>query len=398
MRRETWHFLLSSPGQSLLAEVGAEPITPDNHLSIAGRLRQRVAPELAQAILETALLRQKAAVKFSHAAAMYFTRPALEQTSAEIISHHRAQRFFGAGFEHAADLGCGSGGDALALCAEMDVVGLDHDWLRLAMARENVNVYERSGRFLPVQADLLSLPPLPVHAFFFDPARRTGATPQSAPARRLHSVHDYQPPLSLIIERWLPYVPHGAVKVSPAIDYDEIPLQASVEFISVSGEVREGVLWFGDLRGSGRRATLLLGGHTLEGNDEPGTAVVTAPRAYLYEPDGAVIRAHLVQTLARQINASLIDPEIAYLTADAHQPTPFARCYALEAAFPFQLKRLRHYLRERQVGRVTIKKRGSPLDLDQLRTQLRLTGPAHRIIFLTHVAGEPTILIGTEAN
>jgi hypothetical protein len=93
-----------------------------------------------------------------------------------------------------------------------------------------------------------------------------------------------------------------------------------------------------------------------------------------------------------------MDPEIAYLTADACRPTPFARCYAIEAGFPFQLKRLRHYLRERQVGRVTIKKRGSPLDPDQLRTQLRLTGYNHRIIFLTQVGGEPTVLIGTEAG
>jgi hypothetical protein len=396
----SWRFLLSSSGQSLLAELGAEPITPHNHLALAGRLRELVAPEFAQAILDTAILRQKAAAKFSHAAEMYFTRPALEQASAEIVSGYRAQRFFDAGFERAADLGCGIGGDALALCAGMDVVGLDREWLRLAMARENVRAYGRAERFLPVLADLLSLRPLPVHAFFFDPGRRTEATPQAAPSRRLHSVHDYQPPLDLILERWLPHVPHGAVKVSPAVDYQEIPAQAGVEFISVRGEVREGVLWFGDLRGSRlRRATLLPGAHSLEVEVEPGTAkpvAITPPRAYLYEPDGAVIRAHLVQALARQLAATLIDQDIAYLTADGCRPTPFARCYALEAAFPFQLKRLRQYLRERQVGRVTIKKRGSPLDPDRLQAQLRLSGQAHRIIFLTQVAGEPTVLVGTE--
>lgn len=151
------------------------------------------------------------------------------------------------------------------------------------------------------------------------------------------------------------------MKVSPAIDYVEIPTDATVEFISVSGEVREGVLWFGDLRGNGRRATLLPEGLTLEEDGEMAMVETTPPRAYLYEPDGAVIRAHLVQTLARQLDAMLIDSQIAYLTADSCRPTPFARCYTLEAAFPFQLKRLRHYLRERQVGRVTIKKRGSPL-------------------------------------
>ena len=42
---------------------------------------------------------------------------------------------------------------------------------------------------------------------------------------------------------------------------------------------------------------------------------MAAPRAYLYEPDGAVIRAHLVARLATRIDATLIDPQIAYLTA-----------------------------------------------------------------------------------
>jgi hypothetical protein len=398
MRLEVWHFLLSPKGQTLLAEVGAEPITTENHLLIAGRLRQSVPPECAQALLDTCLLRQKATVKFGRAAAMYFTRPALEQASAEMISYYRARRYIEAGFELAADLGCGIGGDTLALCAGMDVVGLDHEWLRLAMARENVRAYGRAGRFLPVQADLLSLPPLPVHAFFFDPARRTPVTTQSAPSRRLHSVHDYQPSLDLMLEHWLPHIPHGAVKVSPAVDYAEIPPQAGVEFISVGGEVREGVFWFGDLRDHGRRATLLPGGHSLEGEEAAGLVATGHPRAYLYEPDGAVIRAHLVQTLAQQLDATLIDPEIAYLTADTGQPTPFARCYALEAVFPFQLKRLRRYLRERQVGRVTIKKRGSPLDPAWLQGQLRLNGPSHRFIFLSRVAGEPTVLIGTETK
>jgi SAM-dependent methyltransferase len=400
MRYETWQFLLSPSGQSLLAELGAEPLTPDTHLAIASRLRRRVDAGRAQALLEIALLRQKGTAKFNRATAMYFTRPALEQASAEVVSHYHAQRFREAGFERVADLGCGIGGDALALSAAMEVVGLDHSWLRLAMARENVRAYGHEARFFPVQADLLTLPSLPVDAFFFDPARRTSATSQSAPARRLHSIHHYQPPLNVILERWLPPVPHGGVKVGPAIDYQELPTEAAVEFVSVNGEVREGVLWWGRLRGNGRRrATLLPGGYTLEDDEADATegVAVAPPRAYLYEPDGAVIRAHLVQTLARSLGAMLIDPQIAYLTADACHPTPFARCYTLEAAFPFQLKALRHYLRQRQVGRVTIKKRGSPLDPQWLEAQLRLSGPAQRTIFLTQAAGEPIVLVSTSA-
>jgi hypothetical protein len=76
--------------------------------------------------------------------------------------------------------------------------------------------------------------------------------------------------------------------------------------------------------------------------------------------------------------------------------TPFARRFALEDWFPFQLKRLRQYLRERKIGRVTIKKRGSPLDPDILQRQLRLQGDEERIIFLTYVLDTAAVLIGRD--
>ncbi|MBK8434680.1 MAG: hypothetical protein IPL28_26785 [Chloroflexi bacterium] len=42
--------------------------------------------------------------------------------------------------------------------------------------------------------------------------------------------------------------------------------------------------------------------------------------------------------------------DIAHLTHDTAVPTPWARVPPLEAWFPFQLKRLRHYLREQGIG------------------------------------------------
>src|SRR5690606_35110323 len=109
------------------------------------------------------------------------------------------------------------------------------------------------------------------------------------------------------------------------------------------------------------------------------------PEEYLYEPDGAVIRAHLVEVLAQQLGAAKIDDDIAYLTAGHAQENPFARCFQLEAALPFHLKRLRGWLREHDVGQVTVKKRGSPLEPQELQRQLRLRGSRSVTLFLTHV-------------
>ncbi|HSH05645.1 MAG TPA: SAM-dependent methyltransferase, partial [Anaerolineae bacterium] len=63
--------------------------------------------------------------------------------------------------------------------------------------------------------------------------------------------------------------------------------------------------------------------------------------------------------------------------------------------FPFQLKRLRQYLRQRKIGSVTIKKRGSPLNPDQLRQQLRLKGRHHALFFLSQHEGNPIVIIAS---
>lgn len=393
MRPEELRFLLSGEGQAVLAEVAATPPTVDTHMAVAARLREQLGPARAQAIVDTALLRQRAVVKFSRAADMYFTRDGLEQATAEPIAQHRAARFAAAGVSTVADLGCGIGGDAVALAgAGASVLAIDRDLVRLMMARANAEAYGVAGHLVPVQADLLSLPPPRVDAFFFDPARRAGGGPREAPSRRLRGVEAYQPPLSLIAT-WQRHIPRGAVKVSPGIDYAEVPAGVGVEIVSLAGEVKEAVLWYGELCDTARRATLLPGGHSLSGGSDA-VVSVTAPRAYLYEPDGAVIRAHLVGLLATQLDATLIDSQIAYLTADTLQPTPFARPFDIDDAFPFQLKRLRAYLRERDVGRVTIKKRGSPLEPEALRQALRLRGSSEAVLFLTQVMGRHSVLVG----
>lgn len=386
----TFRFLLSPAGQILLAEALARQPTEASLLADLTALRQRYSPEQASAALETVHLRRRAAHKFGRAEAMYFTRAALEQASGERIASYRAERYRAMGARRVADLGCGIGGDSLALVAGGQVLGVDRDELRLAMARVNCSTGGQGANFQPLLADLHEWLPVGVDALFFDPGRRT------ADGRRIYSVAGYRPPLA-IIERWLPHVPHLGVKVSPGVDYAELPAGAEVEFISEKGTVKEAVLWFGDLRtGAGRRAMLLPGRETL--TDELHAPIaVTPPRAFLYEPDGAVIRAHLVEQLAGRLDASKLDPDIAYLTTDTFVSTPFARGYLLESYMPFNLKKLRAHLRELRVGRVVVKKRGSPLDPMELVKRLKLRGSEERILFLTHLDGRPSVLIGQEA-
>ena len=95
------------------------------------------------------------------------------------------------------------------------------------------------------------------------------------------------------------------------------------------------------------------------------------------------------------MGAAQLDPDIAYLTADNLKPTPFARAWKVEDWFPFGMKRLRSALRQRGVGRVVVKKRGSPLQPEALIRDLRLKGEHERVVFLTHLRGRPIVILST---
>jgi hypothetical protein len=111
---------------------------------------------------------------------------------------------------------------------------------------------------------------------------------------------------------------------------------------------------------------------------------------YLYEPDGAVIRAGLVTAVAAGVEGGLLDEHLAYVTGDRAFRTPFARGYAVREELPYREKALRAALRERGVGRLTIKKRGVDVVPEQLRRRLALRGDAEATIVLTRAAGRGT--------
>lgn len=386
----TFCALLSPAGQEALqAATDLEP-RESEFLRDFTILNRHYLPDLARDALGTAILRREAADKFPLASRMYFTREALEQASAYAVSTYRAGRFHP--FQRLVDLGCSIGGDTLTLAALAPTLGIDRDPLRLAMAQANAHALDLDDRASFIQADLLTPLPLSPHplsldlAFFFDPSRRIGG-------KRLFSVKDYRPPLS-IVRDWLPRFPALGVKISPGVDLTElVGYDVEIEFISLHGELKEAVLWFGPLRTTRRRATVLPGPHSLVAGSGDTILPISEPLTYLYEPDPSVLRAGLVAVLGMELDATQLDPDIAYLTSEKVKPTPFARVWAVEDWFPFGLKRLRAYLRESNIGKITVKKRGSPLQPDALIHDLHLKGDNERVIFLTHLRGRPIVII-----
>lgn len=392
MDREAFAELLGAEGQALLESL--EGYDPGRELAVATRLRRTHAPELVSAALAQARLRQRAAAKFGaeDAARMYFTPQGLEQSTRASVAEYRAERFAAAGATRVADLCCGIGGDALALArAGMRVLAVDEDELTCDVVRANAAALGLGDRIEVRCQDVREAEVSGCDALFADPARRGGKG-------RIFDPEAYSPPLSWALGA-ARRVPCAAVKVAPGIPHEAVPEDAEAEWISDSGDVKEAVLWFGAGAKAAPgeispvRATLLPGPRSLasRGLDDPPTGPVGR---FLYEPDGAVVRAHLVAEVAAELDGRLIDPTIAYVTCDEARATPFATGYEITDVLPFNLKRLRALLRERNVGTVTVKKRGSAVEPEVLRRKLKPSGPNSCTVFLTRAAGAPTVLLG----
>jgi SAM-dependent methyltransferase len=364
--------------------TGAEP------LAAASALRARgVSPALAAAALTQVSLRRRAVGKFGpEAERMFFTRAGLEQATRTVVADRRAARLVAAGVSTLADLGCGIGADALAAArAGIRVYAVDSDPLTAAVAAANAEALGLADRVRVDRADAATVMVERFDAVFADPARRR------AGGGRVFDPRSYSPPWEVVAA--LPdRVPRTVLKLAPGIDHALLPPGAEGEWVSVDGDLVEAAFWCGPLASVPRRATVLsAGGHA----ELTGTGAAAAPvglvGAYLFDPDPAVVRSHLVAEFAATVGGRLADASIAYVYADSFADTPFARCLAVTDVLPFSLKRLRALLRDRGVGRLEIRKRGSALDPAQLRRDLRLSGPHEASMVLTRVAGAPTVLL-----
>ena len=388
--------LLSPDGLRLLDSLPPWDNTSDV-VRLVSDLRKAGHPQgLVTAVLGQSRLRAKAVAKFGDfAGRMLFTEAGLEQATRLNVAALHAGRFAAAGLNRVADLGSGIGSDSMALAAlDLQVTAVDTDEVTATVASYNLAPFDNAA---VVHGDAETFDLTGFDAAWLDPARRTAGHNNTS---RLTRPEDYSPNLDFVFglsER----MPIG-VKLGPGHDRAAIPAAAEAQWVSVDGKLVEMGLWFGALARDGiRRSALLLGRggrHELTAaadsvDVESVSGEAGAPGSYLYEPDGAVIRAGLVAQVAHDLHGRLIDATIAYVTSDLLAPSPVVAAYRVLDDLPFSVKRLRAYLRARDVGRLTVKKRGTAVTPEQLRGQLDLRGDGETTVVLTRVAGAQRVLV-----
>ncbi len=368
-------ILLTPQGWELLNSVDPSAAgTKEAALNLNLSLRKAGHPvELVTAVVQQAQLRSKARVKFGpFADRMVFTPAGLEQATRLKLAGLHAQRFTRAGIKKVADLGCGIGADSLALAsAEIEVTAVEMDETTAAAATLNLMPWPTAT---VVNADATEFDLTGFDGVWLDPARRTTDTSGTS---RIFDPEAFSPPLSFVeslADRGLAV----GVKMGPGLPHDAVPANCEVQWVSINGDVTEAALWFGRLARPGiRRAALVIGAHGATELTSPvdfdpdaalrGDVPVGEIDSYIYEPDGAVIRAGLIDELLKDTGGHLIDPHIAYFSTAELVGTPLAKAYKVLAVHPYHIKNLRAWVKAEKIGVLDIKKRGMDVTPEELR-------------------------------
>ena len=331
--------LLSPEGLRLLDSLPAYSSTDDVVRSVAELRKAGHGPGLVAAVLNQAKLRARARAKFGpFADRMLFTEAGLEQATRLAVAAQHAGRFQRAGVSWVADLGCGIGADALAIAAlDIEVTGVERDEVTAAVASFNLAPWSNARI---EHADVTEFDLSGIDAVYLDPARRTPVEAAEQSGRLVAVAR-----LRVRAGRALPDRDQARLPASTANCFRT---DAEAQWVSVGREVVEVGAWFGALARPGiRRAALVIGDGvtdelTAAGDSED--AELGTLGEYVYEPDGAVIRARLIGDLARSLDGRMLDRSIAYFTTDAAVATPFAAGFRVVESFPFDEKLLKKEL------------------------------------------------------
>ena len=369
--------------------------------AIADRsLLSKLFDDNARAVMELLQARQTLAPKLAGPAADWMAdSDSAQQATPFAVSQVRAGRIAAAGASLVHDVTCSIGTEAPAVTAAgMDWLGTDIDYSRLLMARENVGGGGAAGRAWVAQADALA--PVATPASSPGPRIRacsgTGSRPgrvivadpaRRADGRRITDPAKLIPPLPDLIAAY----PGAAmaIKCAPGIDYAD--WHGLVSVVSVNGGVKEACLYTPDLADPGhtREAVVIRESFTERVEDCGDGVDVDKPKSFIIEPDGAVIRAGLVQQWAARHELAMLDPHIAFLTGE-RVPDGYSGFPFIEAV---PLKKLRPALQAHGAGSLEILVRGVDVDPDQLRAKLKLKGDRPMGVAIARIGDHATAFI-----
>lgn len=350
--------------------------------------KQGHEPRLVALCISQAKLRSRAVSKFgsSLASTMLFTEEGLEQATRQQVAAWHAQKFLTHGIKTVTDLGCGIGADALAFAqAGLEVTAIEKDELTANIAKYNLNNYPMAT---VSNADALDIEP-ESPSFWLDPARRKLSS--KAAGRVMLKPEDFSPNLNFAFEIGARHT--AGIKLAGSLPHELIPEDCEANWVSHNNELVETVLWFGELGQSGKRSALILADTMTEYSGDLIQAPISEVGKFVYDPNPALVRSHLLGAFAVENGLWGIAPSIAYLSSDNEISSPWLRGFEVMESLPLDVKRIAKRMSELDIGTLEIKKRGVDITPEQLRPKLKLKGRNAATLILTRVGDARKALV-----
>ncbi|MFX1454100.1 MAG: hypothetical protein ACFFDB_01875 [Promethearchaeota archaeon] len=350
-------------------------------------------------ILEKVHLQVKGRKKFPRALQMKFNRENLAQASSKNVAEYRTWKMrqkLGV-INKSLDVGSGIGGDTIAMALRWKVLSIERVPETMEMLKHNVDVYNVGKNVEFILGDILQLlnemefqkKIKDIDCIFFDPSRRVQG-------KRTVKIEEYEPPLS-IVEELNHFSKNICVKIAPGVDFSRIKYDCDIEVISYKGEVKEVVLWLGKFKThSDKRAILatkLPEKITWIQRPEKYNVPISEPRDFIYEPDPAFIKAHLISDIAEKYNLYQLHSKTAYLTSNSLIELPILKYYHVLTYQHLDYNSINKTLENLNIGKVDLKARGLSIDLKSIQKSIHGKGNKKGLVILTKVLNKPSAII-----
>lgn len=302
---------------------------------------------------------------------------------------------------------CGAGVDTVALATRGPVTGIDQDADLVALANSNLRAHQTQLlEPLRTQAQLGTLPvDMAGHYdwLHLDPDRREACT-----ERRLSRTIEFSPTWAQAIGM-IASTQGAVLKLAPstAIDIqDENKLQTELRcrrvWLGNVGESRQQLMLTGELCNAPLLKTIC--GGTLEAdwrvavlcepNSQPiaisGTKdlpveTTLQSQRYIFDCQSVLHTADLQTTWAKSTGARALGNKQNYFTSELPVRSPWCQCFQVEEVLPWDMRRVKRWLRARKIGSVEVKKRGLRMDANQAQRELTGLGENRITLLVTPI-------------
>lgn len=351
-------------------------------------------------------MRKKVPLWAENSGVVYPGHLSVEQCSSQTTAGFKAQIVDsiagGKGFT-LVDLTGGMGVDCYFMSAKAGrAVYVERDSGLCRLAAHNFGVLGRKTEVVNSEAEeyLCGLCNDGADIIYLDPARR------DASGRKMVSLHDCSPDVTVLRDKLLKVAPDVLVKLSPMLDISlavsELNCVYKVYVVSVHNECKELVIHlrrgyagqYGiecvDFGNDGCEARFVS-----SSEEEAGSVPVYADGVgqYLYEPCGAVMKAGLFRSVAVRFGVEKLHPNSHLYTSAVPVEHFPGRVFEVEEVLPFSKRETARISRELACANIAV--RNFPLTAEALRRKLGMKDGGEVYLFGTTLKEGDKVLIVT---